>query len=879
MSDAPGGTVTFLFTDIVGSSRLWERFPGRMGAALARHDEILRAAIEACGGHVFKTVGDAFCAAFPTPRSALQAAIDAQRALGEEPWGDLKLTVRMGLHTGTAEFRDGDYFGNTLNRSARIQSAAHGGQILLSQVTCGLLEDEHLGGGHVHFKPLGSHRLRNLDRPEQLFQVVAPGLREEFPPPRSMEVLPNNLPAQTTSFVGREREMERILDLLRKARLVTLFGTGGTGKSRLALEVGARLIQSFRDGAWLVELAPITDPDRVVEGAASALGAHHKPERSPRETLIQFLRGKQLLLILDNCEHVLSVVSDLVSAILRLCPDVRILATSRHSLQVPGEVTFGVPPLAMFDVRLQDLSGPDIAERLTQYEAVKLFIERATAVRPDFQVTNANAPALAEICSRLDGIPLAIELAAARASVLDLHQIAARLDDRFRLLRHGGRAGTLPHQQTLQALIDWSHDLLTDQERRLFRRLGAFVGGRTLDALERVCAGDGIEDFEVLDILQQLVNKSLVNVEHADDGPPRYTMIESVWHYARERLDADPEADACRDRHLEYFLEFAEAAAPGLRGPSQRQWLDRCQREALNLRVALNRSIRTGRAEHACRFINALHRFYEVRGSLPEARAFVKRIIPMLEQVVPAVRADFLLSAGRLAWASDDLSEARECYARSEALHESLGNEPGAALAGALQAFVDRGDGLLESAENRFRRAVEVATRHEDLFLKAVGLSGLGSIALDRGDLAAARTLKEQGLAACEPFQDHWTIGLMLWGLTQVTTAQRDHDRARSILAQWAAITRDLGNQWILPYMLDCVADLALDEGDARRAARCHGAAGAVRRHFGSRLSPGEQARHEAFLRRLGGMLPAPEIRAEREAGEAQSPWLLVAGR
>ncbi len=453
MPDAPQGTVTFLFTDIVGSTRLWEKFPDRMGAALARHDGIVRSAAEARGGHVFKTVGDAFCVAFDTPMDALAAAIEAQRGLAAENWGATgPLTVRMGLHTGAAEFRNGDYFGGTLNRASRIESAAHGGQILLSQITYELLEDEKPEG--IVFKSLGSHRLRNLDRPEHLYQASATGLEENFPTPRSMEVLPNNLPVQTTSFVGREKEIEESLRRLEKTRLLTLMGTGGTGKTRLALEIGARVINEFRDGVWLVELAPITDPDRVVETVASAVGAREEPGQPLRETLVKFLRAKNVLLILDNCEHLLNAASSLAAEFLRACPQLKIIAASRHSLGIAGETTFPVPPLGIFDVRTHKLTGPDIAAQLSQYEAVKLFIDRATAVRPDFLVTNANAPALAEICSRLDGIPLAIELAAARARVLDVQQIAERLGDRFRLLRSNDRGGHLPHQQTLQTLID-----------------------------------------------------------------------------------------------------------------------------------------------------------------------------------------------------------------------------------------------------------------------------------------------------------------------------------------------------------------------------------------------------------------------------------------
>ncbi len=875
MSDVPQGTVTFLFTDIVGSTRLWEQFPRQMGPALERHDALLRDAVLGCGGHVFKTVGDAICAAFPTSRPALEAAIEIQRRLAAEDWGEIGgVRVRIGMHTGAAEFRDGDYFGGTLNRVARIEAAAHGGQILLSQVTQGLLEDDP--PAEVRFKALGSHRLRNLDRPELLFQVVAPGLAESFPPPRSMEVLPNNLPVQTSSFVGREREIEEVKRRLSSVRLLTLLGSGGTGKTRLALEVGAQVIQAFEDGVWLVELAPLSQPAPILEVVAAALGTREETERPLKQTLIRFLRSKRLLLLLDNCEHLLGAVAELATEFLRACPHLKILATSRHNLGIAGEITFPVPPMAMLDIRSVSLSGPDIVERLSQYEAVKLFIDRASAVRPDFVVTNANAPALAEICSRLDGIPLAIELAAARARVLNLDQIAERLDDRFRLLRTGG-TGRMPHQQTLQALIDWSHDLLSEPERILFRRLGAFVGGRTLRALEAVCPGEGIEETEILDLLQQLADKSLITVEREGGGEPRFTLLETVWHYARTKLEASGELDLLRDRHLRYFLEWSESAARKLEGREQKEWLDRCQQEIFNLRFAWDWAIQSGKPEAGYRLLQALYRFLEVRGNLEEAREFVGRLVTVEASTVPpAVAAGFRLAAGRIAWVSDRDDEAQAFYAEAEALYRGAGDEAGAAHCSALRGFLDCVHGRLDEADRRLTEARAVGRRLGVPMLEAMGGIGLGRVAMERGDLDRARELMETGLGIYQRLGDLWTISLVLWGITQVTMAQGDTARATTALGEWGRIARELGNRWAVPFILDRHAELALHMGEPVRSARLFGAADAMREHLGETLSPRDRARREVSIARVRSLLPDPEWVQASQTGRMHSPWMML---
>ena len=504
---------------------------------------------------------------------------------------------------------------------------------------------------------------------------------------------------------------------------------------------------------------------------------------------------------------------------------------------------------------------------------MKLFIARAVAVRPDFVITNANAPAVAEICSRLDGIPLAIELAVARVKLLNVDEIASRLDDRFRLLR-GGHRDSLPHQQTLQALIDWSHDLLSGQERIAFRRMGVFAGGRTLEAIEAVCSGDGIEEFEVLDLLEQLVDKSLITVERDGSGNSRYTMIESVWQYSREKLEASGEAQPVRDRHLNYFLAFAEEAAPHLDGPDQKAWLDRCRSERFNIRLATEWAIKSQKVEAGLRIFSALDRVFEVRSNLAEAWEMAMRLLALPdEDVAPKYRADARLAVGRLAWAADRYDEGHRYYAEAQQIYDAIGDEAGSTVADMLMGFLDRGNGNLESAERRFQRALDVGRKMQRSYLEAGALSGLGSIAMDRGDLAKARKLKEESLAIYERFGDHWIIGLILGGITRVAIAQEDYPRAESALAEWTRITRELGNRWILPEILDSHASLALAANQPKRAARLFGASEAIREHLGAQLLGSEKTQHEASLARLKAILSEAELEESWEKGRLASPW------
>jgi predicted ATPase/class 3 adenylate cyclase len=505
--------LTFLFTDIEGSTRLWDQHPEAMRGALARHDELVWGAIERHHGRGFKTTGDAFCAAFETAADGLVAALAVQRALQEEPMGaETRIRVRIALHSGTADGRDDDYFGPALNRCARLLAVAHGGQTILSRKNRDRLPEEL--PEEIVLKDLSLHRLRDLSEPEHVFQVLHPELSSEFPPLGSLNSWPNNLPLRPSRFIGRFEESEAVNRFLDERSLLTLTGAGGSGKTRLALQVAADRIDRYRDGVWLVELAPLEDAALVPQAMATVLGVRESPALPLRESLIEHLRPRQALLLLDHCEHLIEAAAAMARDLLRACPDVRILATSREALGIEEELLHLVPPLTL-PPAADGVRGPE--ERLhdlLRSESVRLFVERATETAPGFQLTPENSPAVAEICRRLDGVALAIELAAARVRVLSPEQIAARLDDHLRLLT-AGRRGAPPHQQTMRGAIEWSVNLLAEPERALMRRLAVFSGGWTLEMAEAVCADGEIEAWDVLDLLSSLVDKSLVVAEAA----------------------------------------------------------------------------------------------------------------------------------------------------------------------------------------------------------------------------------------------------------------------------------------------------------------------------------------------------------------------------
>jgi len=678
MTDRPAGTVTFLFTDIEGSTDLLQRLGDEYADVLAAHFQILRAAIDGHGGTEESTDGDSLFAVFSSAVEAVGAAIDAQRQLSEYGWAEgSRVLVRMGLHSGEATYGQDSYVGLDVHRAARISAVAHGGQIVSSASTTTLAAQAM--PPEVSFRPLGDHRLKDLREAEHLSQVVAPGLGNEFPPLRSLHVVPHNLPIHLTNFVGRKSELAEVGRLLSDGRLVTLTGVGGTGKTRLALQSAAEVVHDFPDGVWAVDLAPVAEDEMVDNALASAMGVRDQPGRSLLETIGDVLLSKMTLIVLDNCEHVLKVSAELVSSILRSGSGVKVLATSREALGVTGEVTYPVPSLGA------PPSSPTSAEELMSYDSVVLFEDRAALARPKFKVTDANAPAVAQICRSLDAVPLAIELAAARVRVLSPGEIADRLDDRFRLLTGGDRTA-MPRQQTLEATVTWSYDQLSEEERLMFSRLAVFAGSLDLRAAEEVAGFDGIEKNEVLDLVTGLIEKSMLVVQSDDGAGTRYRLLETLRQYARSRLIEGGDVEDLRRRHARYFTDLAEEGDEELRGPGQSEAFAGLEREHANFAAALTWTLSAGESELFLRLTGALGYLWGEIGHWEEARRWLFAA-PVSDDTQPAdLRAKALVAAIPVTVAEDP-ARARRMAEQALDLSKTVGDKHLAA--GALRAMGD----------------------------------------------------------------------------------------------------------------------------------------------------------------------------------------------
>lgn len=834
MNELPRGTVTFLFTDIEGSTKLWQQFPDAMPAALARHHEILNSAIQAHNGYVFQIIGDGFHAAFTFAPDAANAALDIQHALCHEAWGETgPIRVRMALHSGhaqvssakfeTGQYATGEYL--VLARTARLLSAGHGGQILASETTAELIREQL--SAQASLRDLGIHRVKDFSR-EQIFQLTAPDLLFDFPPLNTLESLPNNLPPQLTSFVGRERQVSEIKEILTTddrphtaegnsvvghppsgaefrsiVRLLTLTGPGGAGKTRLSLQVAAELSGQFAQGVWFVELAPLSDAELVPQVVATTFGLREPVGRTILELLQDYMRDKTLLIVLDNCEHLIEACARLADALLRAAPHLKILATSREALGIAGETTYAVPSLTLPDSHAQT------ADALLRFESVRLFVERARAAQPAFAITESNAAAVAEICRRLDGIPLALELAAARVRGLTVEQIAQRLDERFRLLTSGSRTA-LPHHQTLRATIEWSYALLSEAERALFQQLAVFSGGWTLEAAEQVCASSvaiigaegasksrdqRIAQADVLELMLRLVDKSLIVVEE-NESAARYRFLDTIWYFALEKLNESGQVVCAqaRNRQLEYFVAYVESIDETLRGAEQNRALAALDRDLDNLRAALKWSSESNQVDAELRLASGLWRYWRVRSYFNEGRHWLKDALSHREHASNDVLAKALLGAGSLAYYQSDFPRGRQVLEDSLALFRGLNDKRGIAYCLNLLSQGQVMTGALEDARIALEEALTLFRELGDTRGMNYSLFFLGTMQLAGGKMSEARAAFEECLSYFQSAGDKWWVGNTISQLGWIQNYQGETDKAMQMFREALEISTQFGD-------------------------------------------------------------------------------------
>jgi predicted ATPase/class 3 adenylate cyclase/DNA-binding CsgD family transcriptional regulator len=862
MAELPSGTVTFLFTDIEGSTSRWEHRPEAMRVALARHDALLRAAIEEHGGHVFKTMGDAFHAAFARAPDAVAAAVAAQRRLQAEAWGEVgPLRVRMALHTGAAEERDGDYYGSPLNRAARLLSAAHGGQILLTAVTAGLARDGlPFDAGLLD---LGRHRFKDLAEPEHVFQVVVSDLPSDFPALASLGARPRNLPTHPTALLGREREVAEVVALVRAgARLATLTGPGGTGKTRLGLQVAAELVDTFEHGASVVPLAPVADPGLVASAIARTLGIVEAGGTPPLDLLMAHLRDKHALLVLDNFEQILPA-APVLADILAACPSVALLVTSRAPLRIAGEQEYPVPPLD-----LPDGTPPASVEHLARYAAIALFVARTAAIRPGFALTEANAAAVAGICARLDGLPLAIELAAARARLLPPEALLPRLDHSLALLT-GGMRDLPARQRTLRDTIAWSYDLLSEPERRLFRRLSVFVGGFTLGAADAVADADGDLGVEVADGIESLIANSLVRAMETTSDAPRFAMLETIREFGLERLEASGEGSEVRRHHLDWGLDLAERGHAAQESPTWAAWLDRVEAEHDNLRAAFAWSQDpTCAPESGLRLARAMSGFWFMRCHHREGRAWYARALARAPART-ALRAAALVNAGFLAVRQHDYEAAVPPLEEALAISRDLGDRTAVAQTLARYAVVPHHLGDHDRARAMLSEALALGRQRDDIRVIELTLQYLADLDRDLGRYAEAAGAYEESLELARRRGNRHSVAYSLRGLGHVARSRGEYARARDLLKESLGLLRELRDRRCIPLCLEGLACIAVGPAWAERAARLLGAAGALQDRTGAPAPPSDMADYRRTEADARARLGKERFAAIRAAGAA----------
>jgi predicted ATPase len=834
---------------------------------LESHHQLLRGVFQARGGQELSVHGDSFFVAFRSAADAVAAAVEAQRALAAHPWPrGAVVVVRMGLHTGEPTVSAGSYIGLDVHRAARICDAAHGGQVLVSRTTRDLVALDLPAG--VELEDLGDHRLKDLRRPEQLYQLVIAGLPTDFPPLRSVNVAQTHLPALRTQLIGREQEVMQVCQQLRAphVRLLTILGPGGVGKTSVAVAVAEALLGSLEHGVCFVALASLHDPGLVISAIAHALGIRETGSLPLRERLIARLRERPPLLVLDNFEH-LTDAAPILAELLMTCPELHVLVTSREALHVYGEHEFPLLPLAV-----PGLGSLPPLEELAPIPAVNLFVQRAQAIRAGFTVTAENARAVAEICVQLDGLPLAIELAAARVNVLSPAAILARLENRLSLLTGGARDWPERHR-TLRGAIDWSYDLLDPLERLLFRRLAVFRGGWTLEASEAVCAGDGLDSGAVLELLSHLVDKSLV-VADERGGETRFHLLEIIREYGTERLRQANEDTTVLTRHLEWALVLGEQAEAGSYGPDHAHWLGRLQTEQDNLRAALDWSSRQGAtdpaaAEIGLRLAVALWRFWEIRGLLSEGRAVVAKLLPLAPERSPArIRATAL--AAFLAMLQGDMVQARVLAEQALTPARELGDPLALIFLSAALVNSSRDREELERAVALVRECRAVSRTAGSWFGEATAVFFLGQVALAAGDYRQAEALYLESLALARVTGDRWAIAHPVARLGHLALLRGDYEQATALCRDSLAARRELEHARGIPEVVAELGWIAAARGQAARAAQLLGAADALRERAGTVVLPAFQPEHDRAVQAARATLGEASFAAAWASGRTR---------
>ena len=835
----PTGTVTFLLTDIEGSTKLWTERPRAMFQAVSRHHAIIGNAVTRRGGQMPRDQGegDSIFAAFGRASEAVAAAIDIQLALNSEPWPEgVSLRVRIGIHTGEPQLSEGNYFGQTVSRCARLRGLAHGGQTLLSGVTAALVRDDLPPGAAA--KDLGSHRLKDFVRAETVYQLVHADLADNFPPLHSHEARSDNLPLQLTTFVGREKEITEIKNLLASMRLITLVGPGGSGKTRLAIEVGRLLLPEFEDGVHLVTLASLGDPSLVVSRIAQSVGLQESAGEAPFEGLSNFLRDKHLLLMLDNFEGVIDAAS-IVSELLSECPDIKILATTRASLRISSEHEFQVPPLELPELDYL----PDIDE-LSRHSAVRLFVERAQAAKADFALTDSNARIIAEICHRLDGLPLAIELAAVRVKLLPPAVLLDRLSSRLDLLTGGAR--DLPaRQQTLRNAIDWDYTLLDVEEQKLFRRLSVCRGGFSIEGAGVLVAAAGDMDIDLFDGLDSLAGKSLLRQVPSLQDDPRFGMLQTIREYALDVLDASGEGEATRSAHAHFYLKEAERAADELRGPDQVRWLETLELDHDNLQDALEWAQETDDWSLLLRLTASMAQFWSIRGYHSEGRQWIGIALERTQGITSLHRTRVLAGGAMLARARVDFVEGRRLLEECVEAQRKLGDEAGVALSIKDLGNLEVDQGNIEAAEDLYRQSLAEWRRLGDQQGVAQTLNNIGFITQIKGDQAEALKMLDESLAIFRQQRDKQGIARALMNIAVSTRELGDFKRAARLSRESLVLWRQLGDKWDVGDCLEDLAGVLHELSLTYQAGVIYGGAEALRWAIGAPRPPVEQKAYE----------------------------------